>query len=457
MLNLSENKITSKELREYSAFGKIMTLNTTKKLTYWVTGFFTLLIGISMLPWTQNIVAKSKVTTLRPEHRPQSVYSTIPGKIERWYVREGQSIQEGDTLAFLSEVKADYFDPQLLERTQAQVNAKSAARSAYDAKAIALADQLEAIRNALVFKLEQTENKVKQFRFKATTDSIDVGAARTAYKIAIRQYNRTDTLYQQGIKSLTDLENKRNKMQATQAKLISSENKYLGTRNELLNAQIELSTVRSEYANKMAKVRSDRSSALSSIYDAESQIAKLETQYASYERRSSFYYVIAPQDGYITKIYRKGLGELVKETDPLLAIMPTGYELAVETYVRPMDYPLLDTGRTVLLVFDGWPAFVFSGWPNQSYGTFKGEIIAVDNVANEKGLYRVLISPLKNVEKKWPTELRVGTGASASMMLTDVPLWYEFWRQLNGFPPDFYEEQEMEEVKLKAPANNLKK
>ena len=457
MLNLSENKITNKELREYSAFSKIMALNTTKKLTYWVTGFFALLIGISMLPWTQNIVAKSKVTTLRPEHRPQSVYSTIPGKIERWYVREGQSVHEGDTLAFLSEVKADYFDPQLLERTQAQVNAKSAARSAYDAKAIALADQLEAIRDALVFKLEQTENKVKQFRFKAATDSIDVGAARTAYKIAIRQYNRTDTLYQQGIKSLTDVENKRNKMQATQAKLISSENKYLGTRNELLNAQIELSTVRSEYANKMAKVRSDRSSALSSIYDAESQIAKLETQYASYERRSSFYYVIAPQDGYITKIYHKGLGELVKETDPLLAIMPTGYELAVETYVRPMDYPLLDTGRMVLLVFDGWPAFVFSGWPNQSYGTFQGKIIAVDNVANENGLYRVLVSPLKQAPKKWPAELRVGTGASTSMMLNDVPLWYEFWRQLNGFPPDFYEEQEIEEVKLKAPANNLKK
>lgn len=457
MLNLSENKISDKNLKAYSAFGKVMELNTTKKLTYWVTGFFVLLIGISMLPWTQNIVAKSKVTTLRPEHRPQSVYSTIPGKIERWYVREGESVKQGDTLAFLSEVKADYFDPQLLQRTQAQVNAKEAARSAYNAKADALSQQLEAIGDALVFKLEQTQNKVKQFRFKATADSIDVGAARTAYNIAVRQYNRTDTLYQQGIKSLTDLENKRNKMQETQAKLISAENKYLGTRNELLNAQIQLSTVQSEYADKMAKVRSDRSTAISSIYDAESQIAKLETQYASYERRSQFYYVIAPQDGYITKIYNKGLGELVKETDPLLAIMPTGYELAVETYIRPMDYPLVDTGRKVLLVFDGWPAFVFSGWPNQSYGTFIGNIIAVDNVANENGLYRVLIAQPKDAEKPWPEELRVGTGASASIMLNDVPLWYEFWRQLNGFPADFYQEQEMEEVKLKAPANNLKK
>lgn len=457
MLNLSENSIDHEKLLRYSAFGEVMDIGKTRKITYWIAGFLITVISIFFLPWTQNIVTKGKVTTLRPEQRPQSVYSTIPGKIEAWYVREGESVRAGDTLAYLSEVKADYFDPQLLERTQAQVQAKSAARSAYSQKVDALGQQLDAIGQALVFKLEQNENKVKQFEFKATADSIDVSAARTAYQIAQYQYDRTDTLYRQGIKSLTELENKRNKLQETQAKLISNENKYLSTKNELLNAKIELSTMRSEYADKMAKVRSDRSSAFSSIYDAESQIAKLETQYASYERRAQFYYVIAPQSGYITKIHRKGIGELIKETEPLISIMPQDYQLAIETYVRPMNYPLLDTGQTALLIFDGWPAFVFSGWPNQSYGTFRGRVIAVDNVANELGLYRILISPELESNKPWPEELRVGAGAQVSLLLNDVPIWYEFWRQLNGFPPDYYEGEIPEEVKLKAPANNLKK
>ena len=246
-------------------------------------------------------------------------------------------------------------------------------------------------------------------------------------------------------------------MQETTAKLTSKQNKYLGTKNELLNAQIELSSVQSEYADKMAKVRSDRSSAISNRFDTESQIAKLEILYSSYERRSQFYYVIAPQSGYVTQIFKKGIGELVKETDPLLAIMPENPQLAIETFVRPMDYPLLKNGQTALLVFDGWPAFVFSGWPNQSYGAFRGKVIAVDNVANEKGMYRILISPYEKSDKPWPAELRVGTGAEVSLLLNDVPLWYEFWRQLNGFPPDYYEEGAIEEVKLKAPANNLKK
>jgi hypothetical protein len=25
------------------------------------------------------------------------------------------------------------------------------------------------------------------------------------------------------------------------------------------------------------------------------------------------------------------------------------------------------------------------------------------------------------------------------MLLNDVPVWYEIWRQLNGFPPEYYE------------------
>lgn len=457
MLNLSPNTIDRRRLLGYSAFGEIMTINKTKKITYWLLAIGILVIVIVFLPWTQNIVTKGKVTTLRPEQRPQSVFSTIPGRIEVWYVREGETVKAGDTLAYLSEIKSDYLDDQLLQRTQAQVDAKQASRRAYGEKADALGEQLNAIGQALRFKLEQTQNKVKQYGFKATADSMAVDASQTAYQVALNQYNRTDTLYQQGIKSLTDVENKRNKLQETTAKLIANQNKYLSTKNELLNAQIELSTIQSEYANKMAKVRSDRSSALSNRFDAESQLAKLEIQYASYERRSQFYYIIAPQSGYITKIHKKGIGELAKETEPLLSIMPENPELAIETYVRPMDYPLLKNGQIALLVFDGWPAFVFSGWPNQSYGAFRGKVIAVDNVANENGLYRILILPYEESNKPWPIELRVGTGAQVSLLLNDVPLWYEFWRQLNGFPPDYYEEGAMEKVKLKAPANNLKK
>ncbi|MCP4438814.1 MAG: HlyD family efflux transporter periplasmic adaptor subunit [Aureispira sp.] len=456
MLNLSENRVRGKNIEAYDAFRELTPLNIARKLSYWVLAFFIIMIIIMMLPWTQNVPTKGKLTTLRPEQRPQSVYSTIAGRIERWYVREGQSVQKGDTLAFLSEVKAAYFDPKLLERTQNQVDAKNASREAYSNKAAALGQQWTALQEALELKLEQSRNKVRQYELKLSSDSMNLGAAQTAYTISEYQYRRTDTLFQKGLKSLSDLEAKRNKLQATSAKVINAENKLLSTKNDLINAQIELNSIRSQYADKMAKVRSDQSSALSSIYDAESQVAKLETAYSNYEQRSQFYYVIAPQDGYIIEILKKGIGEVIKDSEPLLSIMPAEHDLAVEVFVRPMDYPLLETGQQVFFIFDGWPAFVFSGWPNQSYGTFGGRIVSIDNIANKKGQYRVLVSPDPD-EKPWPKTLRVGTGASGMIMLNDVQLWYEFWRQLNGFPPDFYEAEELEKYKLKAPAKHFAK
>jgi hypothetical protein len=120
---------------------------------------------------------------------------------------------------------------------------------------------------------------------------------------------------------------------------------------------------------------------------------------------------------------------------------------------------LLGVGNNVRLRFDGWPAIVISGWPESSTGVFSGNIVAIDQIISENGYYRVLISPDK-AEKDWPQKLRVGTGANAFILLNNVPIWYEIWRQLNGFPPDFYknekEQQKGQEIKRKAPLKSVK-
>ena len=107
---------------------------------------------------------------------------------------------------------------------------------------------------------------------------------------------------------------------------------------------------------------------------------------------------------------------------------------------------------------DGWPSIVFSGWPNSRYGTFGGEVAAIDNFISPNGKYRILIAPDEKDGKKWPSALRPGSGAQGIALLQNVPLWYELWRQLNGFPPNYYQKEEgkSEEPKLKAPVKSLK-
>ena len=109
--------------------------------------------------------------------------------------------------------------------------------------------------------------------------------------------------------------------------------------------------------------------------------------------------------------------------------------------MHPIDLPLIRKGQDVRIQFDGWPAIVFSGWPGSSIGTYAGEVFAIDNFISENGKYRVLVKPREG-QHPWPDALRVGSGTKNILLLGDVPIWYEIWRQINGFPPDFYNTKE---------------
>ncbi|MGB1120955.1 MAG: HlyD family secretion protein, partial [Saprospiraceae bacterium] len=367
----------------------------------------------------------------------------------------GQFVEKGDTIVYLSEIKADYFDPNLVENADLQVKAKSASVESYKQKVQAADRQITALREVLDLKTRQLSNKIKQARLKITSDSLGYEAATTDFNIASNQFKRYESLFAEELISRTDFEKRQQKLQATKAKMIGAENKLLVSQNELLNAQIELKSAQSDYENKIAKTQSDRFSSLSSGLDAQASTSKLESQFNSYEVRSQFYYITAPQDCYIVKAVVSGIGETVKEGGKVVKIMPADYQVAVEMYVTPMDYPLVAVGQEVNFIFDGWPAFAFSGWSDWAIGTFRGEVVALDNVISENDKYRVLVIP-NDPEKPWPDALRVGSGARAMALLNDVPLWYELWRQLNGFPPNFYSEEKVEKVKMKAPIKSVK-
>lgn len=456
MLNISPNTINQQvEIKRFNSFSKTNLSGANRMFTRWLVGTMVLIFIFLLLPWTQNIQSKGKVTTLQPGQRPQTIQSTIAGRIENWYVREGQLVQKGDTIVHLSEIKAEYFDPDLVSRTEQQVDAKEGAIASYGQKVEALDDQIDAMTSEQGFKQQQLANKIRQTEYKLASDLADMEQAYFQDSVSVVQYNRTAQLFERGIKSRADVEEKRMKVQEARAKYISAQNKVEASRNELVNARLELSTVRYEYNQKVAKAESDKFSTLSAKYDAEGSVNKLRIQASNYEQRSHFYFILAPQDGFITKTIKPGIGETVKEGEGIVTIMPADYELAVELFIKPMDLPLVSTGQEVRFIFDGWPAFIFSGWPGQSFGTYSGTVVAIDNMISANGLYRILAAPRKDSEA-WPEALRVGSGAQGIALLNNVPLWYEIWRKLNGFPPDYYDEGVDAAPKMKAPVKSIK-
>ena len=441
MLNISHNKLNQKvNLEQYSSGKKVFHNRHFKHLNRFLKIFAITALIMLFLPWTQNVSGKGYVTTLTPDQRPQTIQSPIPGRIEKWYVREGDFVQKGDTILHISEIKNEYFDPRLIERTEQQIRAKNMSVASYEEKVKSLDNQIAALQNERVLKLEQARNKLIQSKLKVQSDSIDLEAAKTNITIAERQYNRVVQLQKEGLKAVTDVEEKRLKQQEAQAKLISQENKLLAAKNDVINARVEINRVKAEYTDKISKAESDKFTAQSNQFDSEAQVTKLENEFANYEIRSDLYYIKAPQSGFINRAIQAGIGETFKEGDRLVGIMPSDYQLAVETYVEPIDLPLIQLGEKVRIQFDGWPAIVFSGWPNLSYGTFGGEVVAVETFISENGKYRILLAPDVN-DPDWPVDIRVGSGANTIALLDDVPIWFEIWRQLNGFPPNYYQPQ----------------
>jgi multidrug efflux pump subunit AcrA (membrane-fusion protein) len=449
-MNFIEIKIEDEldNKKNIESFSSIYRIKNKSKVRFWLFGIFAGLIIILFIPWTQNIKATGNLTTLRQEQRPQQLNTIIGGKIAKWHVKEGDFVKAGDTIMQLSEIKDDYLDPNLLGRTQEQLAAKQLSVDGYKNKVGAAEMQINALGQGKNLKVEQIENKLRQQKMKLQSDSMEMISAQNDFKIFTEQFRRQKNMYDSGLISLTQLEQRNMSYQSANAKNTSASIKFLNAKQELLILQLEMNGAVQDYNEKISKASGDKFQSVAQIAGSQGEISKLQNQYMNYDIRSKMYFITAPQSGQIVNAKKAGIGEILKEGEMLVEIVPDNFQYAVEIFVRPVDLPLLQIGQKVRFMFDGFPAIVFSGWPQASYGTFGGKISAIENTISNNGKFRILVAE-DNKEKKWPTQLKMGTGTQAMALINDVPIWYELWRNINGFPPDFYKKNDNEDDKNK--------
>jgi multidrug efflux pump subunit AcrA (membrane-fusion protein) len=388
---------------------KIYRANKISKVRYWFWGVLVFLVTMMFLPWTQNINTSGTVTTLYQDQRPQEMNTIIPGRIIKWWVKEGDFVKKGDTIVQLADVKDDYLDPKLVQRTQEQLTAKQEKIGFYNDKISATASQVDAMEMSRNLKLNSLDNKLEQLRRKVISDSAELVAAEIDHGIAVQQLTRAKQMISEGIIALTEFERRTAQYNKVLALLTEKQQKFQNTKQDITICRIEMSTVRQDAADKIFKAQGDIASARGEVASTDVEVAKNQNQLANYAIRGSQRWMIAPQSGQITKAKKSGINEMVKEGEMIVEIVPNKFDQAVELYVAPMDLVLVEKGQQVRLQFDGFPAIVFSGWPEASYGTFVGEVIAVETNRSENGKFRMLVVPVEK-EKKWPAALKLGAG-----------------------------------------------
>ncbi len=402
---------------------------------FWIIAL--ILAVVLIMPWTQNIQVSGTVTTLYQDQRPQQLNSIIPGRIIKWWVKEGDFVSKGDTIVQLADIKDDYLDPQLIVRTEEQLDAKQQKASFYQEKITASKNQIQAMESSRDLKLNALDNKLQQIRRKMLSDSADVVSAQVDYDVALQQLNRAKKMHAEGIISLVEYEKRTQQFNKSLASYTSTQQKFQNSKQDLVICSIDMNSTRQDAADKIFKALGEIASSQSELASTRGDVSKNKNQLANYVVRGSQRWLIAPQNGQVINAKKSGINEMVKEGDMIAEIVPTTFNYAAELFVSPKDLVLVNKGQQVTMVFDGFPATVFSGWPRASYGTFVGQIIAVETNMSDNGKFRVLVTQDSSA-RKWPTQLKIGTGVQGFGLLKNVPIWFELWRQINGFPPEFY-------------------
>jgi multidrug resistance efflux pump len=419
-------------------------------ITRFATGLFVVFFIINVfMPWTQTISAQGKLSAYSPIERPQMIHAPLEGRIHHWHINEGMEVHQHDLLLELADVDARFLAPDLLPRLDESIKAVEEKRDAALARAHLLDQQITEMAQLIETTLNAAESRVQEAINRIRTVEQRLAAAKVSAKITKLNLQRSHVLEAEGLVSRRDLELAINADAAARAELNASE----AALQEASQAQRALAHGRdqldAELVQRLLRTRDQRAAALGEAANASKEIADLRLTRSNASQRRLISRITAPIDGTVVRMARIGTGEVVKPGEILITIVPSSAVRAVEMWVDPLDAPLLKPGRPVRLLFQGIPAIPLPAWPEFMAGTYDGRILVVDQESDELGRFRFWVVPDTDAHP-WPpqTHVRQGTSAIGWVILNRVPFWYEMWRRVNLFPPDYVDTPVLETIKL---------
>lgn len=392
-----------------------------------VVGLAGLITALVLAPWQQNITGQGRVVAFAPKDRQQLVAAPVSGRITEWFVIEGTRVRTGDRLCQMLDN-----DPDYINRIRQQVDASETKLRTAREKVDLYEQQATGWRQAQAFAVTAAQHLLEAAIH-------DVGAAEDAVRqeeADVQQkrlnYERQRELAEKGIASVYTKELSERDVKAAEAKLEQARNKLRAVQNYKSSKQAELEQKQREAQIKIDEAATKIQTALGDVAEAEKVLADLQVKL----NRQGAQEIRAPRDGTVLRLLVQPNAEQIKAGDPLAILVPDAAERAVELWVDGNDAPLIEAGRKVRLQFEGWPAVQFAGWPSVAVGTFGGQVALVDATDNGQGHFRLLILPDPS-DAPWPAMrfLRQGVRTNGWVLLDQVALWYEVWRQINGFPP----------------------
>jgi len=393
-----------------------------------LVGLFVSVLAMAFLPWQQTSRSSGQVVAYAPQERQQTIQARTKGvvvKIKEGLV-EGTFVKKDEELLWIQPFAAN-----MVEQLNGQKRELKTKEETANVKAEAYGQNVEGFKEALDFAMSAAREMIAAAQAKLESKQKQVSAYKAKELQARLNYERQEGLFKKGLKPAKEIEKLKKEWDVAKADLDSVHRDVTGLESELKAKQEELEEKRRVAQTKIDYARAMQQDAMGNAATARKEMGDIEIKL----REMGGLVIKAPRDGTVFRLNVNERGDIVKEGDSLLTIVPETTQKAVELFIIGNDMPLVQIGQEVRLQFEGWPAVQIAAWPSVAVGTFSGTVATVDATDNGKGQFRILITP-NEAEQKWPSDryLRQGVRANGWVMLRRVSLGYEIWRQLNGFP-----------------------
>ena len=395
---------------------------------------------IAFVPWTQTITTTGQLSAYSPYERPQDIEAQITGRINKWHVFEGVRVKQGDLILELSDIDPLFMAPDLLSLLEQRKTALEQNRQAALDRAAQLEKRIKEMQNLVKAAVPSAEARVVEAENKVREAEQNVAAAKIAVDTAALNVDRHKQLAERGLVSQRELELAIQAAIATKAELQGAEAALQAAKQGMRALSFGRDQISADVVQRLLDAEASRAGAFADAARATDQLADVSLRLSNITQRRIASRTYAPIDGTVVRMAEVGPGETVRPGDKLLRISPLSADKAAELWADGLDSPLLNVGRKVRLLFFGIPAIPLPAWPELMAGTYGGVIKVVDQVDDGKGNFRFWVVPDPE-DRPWPEQshVRQGTKVMGWVILNRVPLWYELWRRVNLFPPDYQE------------------
>ncbi len=384
------------------------------------------------VPWQQSSRGQGRVVARDPQKRPQTVAASNDGVIE-WIkpgLQEGSLVSTGEIVMRLAP-----FAPEEINQVKAQLVQVETKKIAIEQSVEIATENVKRQKLSGAAEIRSELNGIEAARAKWEQEKAYVEELRAEYEAKLFKLKGVEQLFPVGLKSELDVREAFADEQASKKKVESAEQK-VEEQFQLLNGKEEaLESKREDIDIKNNESRNKLQTELQKLTEVEKEIQELGVKLGQLGRLE----VVSPRTGIIQSLQINSGSDTVKKGDTLFTVVPDTSELAIELTIAGNDSPLVHVGDKVRLQFQGWPAIQWVGWPSIAVGTFGGRVNSLNPSDDGKGNFMVFVTPDLEDEAQvpWPNNryLRQGVRANGWVLLRTVPLGYEIWRQLNGFPP----------------------